>query len=231
MFSRRALIRLLVPILIEQVLGVTIGMADTIMVSSLGEHAVSSVSLVDNINVLLIQVFSALSAGGAVIAAQYIGRGDNKNANIAAKQLLYASLFITFIITSISLIFNNQILRMIYGRIDSNVMENAVIYYYITALSYPFLAIYNAGAGLFRVMGNSRVTMSISIYMNLIKITGNAIVIYGLKMGVAGAAMTTLLARIIGAIMIGVLICNKNNLIYIDKIFKLEFNMNMIKRI
>lgn len=231
MFSRRALVRLLVPIVIEQVLGVSIGMADTIMVSSLGESAVSSVSLVDNINILLIQVFTALASGGAVIAAQYIGRGDKKSANTASKQLLYASVFITLIIMTVSLIFNNQILNIIYGNIEAEVMHNARIYFFITAMSYPFLAIYNSCAGLFRAMRRSKVTMFISIWMNVINVSGNAIFIYGFHTGVAGAAIATFISRIVGSIIMLILIINKNNPIFIEKLFNPEFNFTMIKRI
>ena len=231
LFTRRALTRLLVPIVIEQVLAVSIGMADTIMVASLGESAVSSVSLVDNINILLIQIFSALASGGAVIAAQYIGRGDQKNANSAAKQLMYSSFFITLIITALSLIFNNQILSAIYQQIESDVMNNSMIYYYITALSFPFLAIYNACAGLFRAMGNSKVTMYISILMNLLNISGNAILLYGLHFGVEGAAIPTFLSRAVGAVIMLMLIRHKDNKIYIEKIFNPEIDFKMIKRI
>jgi len=231
LFTRRALTRLLVPIVIEQVLAVSIGMADTIMVASLGESAVSSVSLVDNINILLIQIFSALASGGAVIAAQYIGRGDQKNANSAAKQLMYSSFFITLIITALSLIFNNQILSTIYQQIEPDVMNNSMIYYYITALSFPFLAIYNACAGLFRAMGNSKVTMYISILMNLLNISGNAILLYGLHFGVEGAAIPTFLSRAVGAVIMLMLIRHKDNKIYIEKIFNPEIDFKMIKRI
>ena len=231
MFTRRALTRLLIPIIIEQVLAVSIGMADTIMVSSLGESAVSSVSLVDNINILLIQIFTALASGGAVIAAQYVGRGDQKNANSAAKQLMYASFFITLIITALSLIFNNQILSAIYQQLEPDVMNNAIIYYYITALSYPFLAIYNACAGLFRAMGNSKVTMYISILMNVVNISGNAILIYGLKFGVEGAAIPTLLSRVVGAVIMIVLIRHKDNKIYIERLLHPEIDFKMINRI
>ena len=231
LFPRRALTRLLVPIVIEQVLAVSIGMADTIMVSSLGESAVSSVSLVDNINILLIQIFTALASGGAVIAAQYIGRGDQKSANTAAKQLMYSSFFITLIITALSLIFNNQILRAIYQQIEPDVMNNSMIYYYITALSFPFLAIYNACAGLFRAMGNSKVTMYISILMNILNISGNAILLYGLHYGVEGAAIPTFLSRAVGAVIMLILIRHKDNKIYIEKILSPEIDFKMIKRI
>ena len=231
MFTRRALITLLIPLFIEQSLAMTIGIADTIMVSSVGEAAVSSVSLVDNINLLLSNIFTALASGGAVIVAQYIGRGDRENANTAAKQLIYASIILTIFITVVSISFNQQILRLIFGKIDADVMTNAEIYYYITAASYPFLALYNAGAALFRVMRNTKVSMFTSIIMNIISISGNAITIFIFKMGVTGAALTTLLARIVGAVIILILITNKSNIVFVEKIFKPQINFNMIKKI
>ncbi|MCL2517684.1 MAG: MATE family efflux transporter, partial [Oscillospiraceae bacterium] len=231
LFTRRALITLLIPLFIEQSLAMTIGIADTIMVSSVGEAAVSSVSLVDNINLLLSNIFTALASGGAVIVAQYIGRGDRENANTAAKQLIYASIILTIFITVVSISFNQQILRLIFGKIDADVMTNAEIYYYITAASYPFLALYNAGAALFRVMRNTKVSMFTSIIMNIISISGNAITIFIFKMGVTGAALTTLLARIVGAVIILILITNKSNTVFVEKIFKPQINFNMIKKI
>lgn len=223
--------RLIWPLVIEQFLAVTIGMADTVMVSTAGEAAVSGIALVDAINMLLIQIFAALATGGAVVASQYLGSQNREDACRSAKQLLNTITVLAVIITLFSLIFCRQILRLVFGGIEPGVMENAQIYYYLTALSYPFLAIYNAGAALYRSMGNSRISMMVSILMNLINILGNAILIYGLNWGVAGAGTGTLVSRIVAAVFMLVLIRQKDNLIFIDKISHFEFRPDMIRRI
>ena len=200
LFTRRDLIRLIIPLVIEQILGVTIGMADSVMVSSVGEAAVSGVSLVDSLNILFINIFSALATGGAVIASQYIGRQDLKNACSAAKQLLYITTLIALTVMSAALLFQRPCLS-IFGKVDTDVYENCRTYLILSALSYPFLAAYNSGAALFRAMGNSKVSMFTSLLMNLINICGNAITIYGLKWGVAGAAFASLVSRATGKLV------------------------------
>lgn len=201
MFSRKDLVRLLIPLIIEQILAVTIGMADTVMIASCGEVAVSGISLVDSINVLLINIFSALATGGAVVVAQHLGNRDQQAACRSAKQLYLSSAFIAGLLGIIALVGNRHILTLVFGHVETAVMDNAVIYFTLSAISYPFLAIYNAGAALFRSMGNSKVSMYTSILMNLINVAGNAITIYGLKMGTAGAGTATLVARVTGAVI------------------------------
>ena len=175
------------------------GAADTIMVSSVGEHAVSAVNIIDNINNLLIIAFTAMCTGGSVVVSQYIGRRDYANSRNASKQLIYIITLISLGITVIAAVFRRPIISLLYGQIEPNVMNSAALYFLITGLSYPFLALYNANAALFRAAGNSRIPMYISIMVNIINITGNSFLIYGLKLGVAGAALSTLTSRIIAA--------------------------------
>lgn len=231
MFSRKDLSRLIVPLFIEQVLAVTIGMADTIMVSSVGEAAVSAVSLVDAINILLINVFSALATGGAIVASQYLGADDPKNARKASSQLVVVTFLLASVIMVICLAANVHLLRFVFGNAEDAVMNNCKIYFIFSAISYPFLALYNAGAALFRAIGNSKVSMYISTVMNIINVAGNAILIYGFNMGVAGAAIATLAARVFGAIFITVLLKNPDNIIHIESFTKWKPDKAMIKNI
>ncbi len=205
-FDRKFLAKLLIPLVIEQILAVTIGMADTVMIASCGEAAVSGISLVDSINILLINIFSALATGGAVVVSQYIGNRDNHAACRAAKQLVLFSAIVASGLGIVALVSNRHLLGLVFGHIDADVMSNAEIYFTLSAISYPFLAIYNAGAALFRSMGNSKVSMYISVFMNLINVAGNAITIYGLDMGTAGAGTATLLSRATGAVIVFVLL-------------------------
>lgn len=230
-FTNRALVRLLVPLVVEQLLAVTIGMADTVMVTSVGEAAVSGISLVDSINILFIQVFSALAAGGAIVTAQYLGRQERSNACIAAKQLLYATTALAVAVMAVALVCHRWLLRLIFGNIDPAVMENAIVYFRLSAVSYPFLAVYNAGAALFRSMGNSKVSTLVSFLMNVVNIGGNAILIYGFGRGVAGAAVASLVSRAMAAVIMLVLVCHKSNPIHIEKVWKPELHFDMIRRI
>lgn len=199
MFSRSALQRLIVPMLLEQLLSVTMGMADTLMVSGVGEAAVSSVSLVDSINILIIQILAALATGGAVVGSQYIGRHDEGNARRSAAQLYMILAVSTLSVMVVTLLLCRPILRGVFGQIDDEVMNYAQTYFIISAISYPFIGMYNAGAALFRAQGNSRISMLASLVMNVINIAGNALLIYGFGLGVLGAALATLVGRIFAA--------------------------------
>lgn len=231
MFTRKNLIKLLVPLVIEQLLAVTVGMADTIMIAKRGEEAVSGISAVDAICVLLIGLFSALATGGAVVAAQYIGQKNRDKAREAANQLVLSVAFLSVILMVISLIANEAILHLIYGKLSPLTMQNAKTYFYIVAISFPFIAIYNAGAALFRAMGNSKISMMTSLWMNIINIVGNSMLIFGFGMGVAGAAISTLLSRMIAAIIVIYRLRNQENAICIEYNFRLGYQPEMIRRI
>jgi putative MATE family efflux protein len=206
-WDNKALVRLIGPLIIEQVLTVTMGAADTIMVSSIGEFAISGVNIIDNINNLLIIAFTALSTGGAVVVSQYIGRQDEKNASIAARQLVYITSAVSLLIMGIILPFRGFITWLFYGNVAPDVMDAATVYFLITALSYPFLAVYNACGALFRAVGNSRITMRVALLVNVMNIGGNGLFIFVLHIGVAGAALATLISRIVAAvILLGLLV-------------------------
>ena len=227
MFSNQALKKLIIPLVIEQLLVILVGFCDTIMVSSVGEAAVSAVSLVDSINVLLINVFAALGTGGAVVAAQFIGQGSLEKARFSAKQLLLITAILSLVIMGVILLFNTSILHLAFGNVDSGVMNNAETFFLVSALSYPFIALYNSGAALFRAIGNSKISMITSAIMNVINIIFNTIFIFGLKLGVLGSGLATLIARMVCCIVILKCLTNKDNndyrhwkfdLVYIKKI-------------
>lgn len=230
LFSNKDLRKLIVPLIMEQALAITVGMVDTMMVSSVGEAAVSGVSLVDMVNNLIFNILAALSTGGAVVASQYIGAGKKAEANTAAKQLIYAAVGISCGITVLIVVCRQPVLNLLFGRIEADVMHNALIYLTITALSFPFLALYNSCAALFRCMNNSRITFNVSILINLINIVGNAICVLGLRIGVAGVAIPTLVSRAVGAVILYMLLRNPKNLIHIDK-EKYILQWGMVKRI
>ena len=231
MFTRKDLIKLIVPLIIEQMLGVTVGIADSIMVARVGEAAVSGVSLVDTINVLLIGLFGALATGGAVVSAQFLGHKEAKAACVAGEQLIAIILALSFVLTAVASLFGNTALNLIFGGVDAEVMTNARTYLFYSALSYPFIAVYSASSALFRSMGNSKVSMIISFIMNLINIIGNAILIFGFDMGVAGAAIATLLSRMFAAATMFILLKNEKHPIHIEAIRSFRINTVMIKRI
>lgn len=202
MFSRRELSALIWPLVIEQFLAIFVGMADIVMVSSLGEACVSGVSLVDSINVLLVQVFAALGTGGAVVVSQFVGRGDGKSASRTARQLIYVTVIIALIMTLLCLALHTVILRTIFGKIDEPVMKASQTYFLITILALPGLALYNSSSAIFRAQGDSRTPMLISLIVNVLNVIGNAIFLYALGSGVEGVALPTLISRTGGAILL-----------------------------
>jgi putative MATE family efflux protein len=231
LFSNAALRALIIPLVIEQILAITIGMADTMMVSVVGEAAVSGVSLVDSINVVLIQVFAAIAIGGSIVASQYIGRNDHANARSAARQLIYSSTGIALIITALALPLSGQILGMIYGNIEADVMENAQKYFVMTVASYPFLALTNAGTSIYRVVGKTRVTMYVSVVMNVVHLIGNVIAIYMLNWGAMGAGVSTLITRITGALIVILLLRKPGQIMFMDKLHRIKLEFGMIKQL
>ena len=231
LFSRSALLRLIIPLVIEQLLLMTVGMADTVMVTTSGEAAVSGVSLVDNINNLIIQVFSALSTGGAVVVSQYLGRQDVDNAKSAAKQLLYAMTALSVLLMAAALLFRQHILALIFGHVEADVMASALVYFLLTAAAYPFMGVYNAGAALFRAMGNSKVSMFCSLIINIINIAVNAVFIYGFHMGAAGAGIGTLVSRVAAAVIIMALLNHPDHVVRVEGLLRFEFRGAIVKRI
>ena len=202
LFTRQQLIALLLPLIAEQALSVTIGLADTLMVSSVGEAAVSGVSLVDSFNTLMIQIMSALATGGAVVTSQYIGRQEPKDAKNAAAQILFILSSFSLLVAAVVVVGRHAILQGIFGSIDADVMRYAETYFLLSALSYPFIGLYNAGAALFRAQGNSKISMLSSLVMNVVNIGGNAVLIYGFGMGVLGAALASLVSRAVSCLVV-----------------------------
>jgi putative MATE family efflux protein len=231
-WDNAALFRLLWPLIVEQILNVTIGIADTVMVSTVGETAVSGVSLVDAINVLLVIAFGALATGGSVVVSQYIGRKDPKNASRASKQLMYVSVFVSLIIMGFALCTYRVLLRLIYGELAPEVLSAAETYFWLSALSYPFLAVYNAAASLFRSMGNSRITMLVALLVNGLNIFGNGLLIFGFHLGVAGAAIATLVSRAAAAAVLScLLLSRRTGPVSLVGLSKIHLDPAMMRRI
>ena len=199
--------------MLEQVLSITVGLADTIMVSSVGEAAVSGVSLVDMLNVLIINVFAALATGGAVVVAQLLGARQNRHACSAARQLYFVVTCISVTLSIIVMLVRTPLLRLLFGSIEPDVMDSALTYLTVSVFSYPVLAIYNAGAALFRAQGNSRVSMWIAGLINLVNLIGNSLLIFVLKWGVAGAALSSVLSRGAAAVVITVLLTHTEHIV------------------
>ena len=225
LFSQKDLLRLAGPLLIEQFLAVTVGMADTMMVSRCGEAAISGVSLVDMINNLIIVLFAALATGGAVVVSQYLGAREQKKADASAGQLILLSAILGTVVAVLCILFARPMISACYGSIDADVLDAGVLYLKITALSYPFLALYNAGAALFRSMGNSKISMQISILMNIINIVGNAVCIFGFKMGVDGVAWPSVVSRVIAAALILGRCYQKGHALTVPKTVRLDTGM------
>ncbi|SHO52349.1 MATE family efflux transporter [Anaerocolumna xylanovorans] len=231
LFSNKELWNLMIPLVIEMALTLLVGMMDSIMVSSAGEAAVSGVSLVDTLMQLLIYVFAALATGGAVVAGQYLGNQKVDRARDAAGQLIWFSGLLSVLIAAAVLISKDMLLQVLFGKISIEVHDNADTYLMIVACSIPAIAIYEAGAAIFRTMGNSGITMRISLIMNVLHTIGNATLIYGFSMGTKGAAISTLISRTFAAVMITLLLLNKNQQLHIEKTFRYRFDRGLVKKI
>ncbi|MBQ0065456.1 MAG: MATE family efflux transporter [Firmicutes bacterium] len=224
MFSNQALRKMLIPLFFEQFLVMLVGLADTFIISYAGEAAVSGVSLVNMFNTIFIYLFTALAAGGAVVISQYIGNQNKKLSNESSSQLLMFSAVFSVFMMIFVLVIKNAVLTMLFGHVEEAVMEAAQTYLRISAYSYPALAVYNAGAALYRSMGKTSVTMYISIFSNVINVVGNCIGVYVLHAGVAGVAYPSLLARLFSAGVITVLCFKQTNAVYYEK--EMVFNWN-----
>ena len=231
LFSNADLKQLIVPLLIEQLLAIAVGMADSIMVSSDGEAAVSSVSLIDTIFILLINMFTAIATGGAVVCGQYIGKKRPHKACEAADQLLLVTTALSVVIMAAVYLLKPFILHVVFGNITAEVERNCNIYLMIVAASIPFLAVYNGCAAIFRAQGDSKTPMKISIVMNLINISGNALLVYALKFGVDGVAIPTLLSRMYAAVAAFVLVHNKRYPVRCSYPVKVKPDFHMLKKI
>lgn len=208
LFSNRSLIKLIIPLIIEQGLTILVGMADSVMVSAVGEAAISGVSLVDMIAAVILVLFSALATGGAVITSQLLGAKNLEKARRSAGQLILMATALGILIMVPCLIFSEELLMLCFGTIEADVKEAGLLYLRITALSFPFLALYNAGAAIFRSVGNSKVSMQVSLVMNVINVAGNAFCIFVLHWGVAGVAVPTLVSRLVAGVYMMVKVAN-----------------------
>ncbi len=233
-FSNQALWALILPLIAEQLLAILVGVADTMMVSGVGDSAVAAVSMVDILSLLFIQFFSAMCTGGAIVAAQYLGNKDQKNACHAARQLLLFTLLLSTSISLAVIFFHRQVIGLMDDGSDPAVFEQACTYLLITACSYPVLGIYNGGAGLLRSMGDSKSSMRASLVMNFINIAGNALLIHPCGLGVAGAAIATLTSRVVCSLLIVRLLFRQNKPIHLPALHTPGFfrlDPGMVKRI
>lgn len=231
LFSNRDLMKLIVPLFVEQFLAIFVGLADSVMVASVGEAAVSAVSLIDTIMVLLINIFTALATGGAIVAGQAIGRKKTEDGCEAVEQTLLFSAVFSLVIMAIVYAGKWFILHVVFGQIEPDVMRNCNIYLMIVTASIPFLAVYNAGAAMYRAMGDSKTPMLMSLAMNGMNIVGNGILLYGLGWGVEGAAIPTTVSRAFAGIWMLFLIRNGNKMLHARTILGIRFNWKVLKKI
>lgn len=230
-FSNKDLIRLIIPILVEQLLTLLVGIADTLMVSYAGDAAVSGVSLVNQLNNVFIFIFGAVASGGAVVASQYVGREDRENGIDAASQLVMLTAVISLASMAGAILFRTPLLGLLFGRVEADVMDACVTYLVISALSFPALAIYNSVSALFRSMSKTRAIMNVSIAMNIINVVGNAIGIFALHAGVAGVAVPSLISRMFAAAVMLALAFRRDNTLYLRLRQVFAWDGRMVRRI
>ena len=231
MFTNRQLIALMWPLLLEQLLAITVGLADSLMVATVGDAAISAVSLVDSISNLMIYIFSAMATGGAAVAGQYIGQRQKEDACNAGQQLIALLGAVSIFFVALLYLFRTQILTVMFGHIEPDVMAATNTYYLYVMASIPGIALYNGGAALFRTMGHSDVSLKVSLLMNSINVIGNAVLIFGFGMDVAGVAIPTLVSRTVAAIVILSLLFNRDLMLHLSDIRGFHLNMRLMKNI
>lgn len=230
-FSNKDLWTMIIPLFLEQLLVMLVGLADTLIVSYVGEAAVSGVSLVNQFNMIFLYLFMALSSGGAVVISQYIGKKENKNAGKSASQLMMFATVFSLLIAVLVLVRKEQMLYLLFGKVENSVMNVCITYLKISAYSYPALAIYHSGAAIYRSLGKTNVTMYISVISNIINVIGNIIGVFVVNAGVAGVAWSSLIARTFSAIAITILCFQKKNTIYYKWRWILQCDIACLKRI
>ncbi len=230
-FTNRELITLIAPLVVEQFFAITVGLADSLMVATVGDAAISAVSLVDSISNLMIYIFSAMAAGGAAVAGQYIGRREQDNANDAGQHLVALLCVTSLGIVALAYLFKRVILTAVFGQIDADVMAATNKYYSIVMASIPGIALYNGGAAIFRTMGRSDVSLKVSLLMNGINVGGNALLIFGFHMDVAGVAIPTLVSRTVAAAVILALLFNDALPLHLSDVRAFRFRPRLLKNI
>ena len=231
LFSRNDLVRLIIPLIVDQFLQVAVGLSDSIMVARVGEAAVSGVSLVDTVMLLIINIFTALATGGAVIAGQYLGRKDPKTGCEATAQLFNFTFLFSIFIMILGYLGQNVILYHVFGKIEPEVMKDSRTYLLIVPSSIPMIAMYNAGAAIFRAMGNSHIAMKTSLLMNSINVFGNALLIFGFHCGVEGVAIPTVVSRGVACVVILILLNNQEHELHILHPYPFKIKWNVLKKI
>jgi putative MATE family efflux protein len=231
LFTRKDLTHLIFPLLIEQFLMMLVGIADTFVVSYAGEAAVSGVSLVNSFNTVFIYLFTALTSGGAVVISQYIGSKNDGMAGEASSQLLTVSVICSAAITAVTLVFSRQLLRLLFGNVESDVMDACETYLLISAYSYPAIAVYDAGAALYRSIGRTSVTMYISAAANVINIAGDVVGVFVLHSGVAGVAYPSLISRAFSAVVVTALCFSSRHSVVYRRKWIFEWNGGMLKKV
>ena len=231
MFTNRALVSLMWPLLLEQMLAIAVGLADSLMVATVGDAAISAVSLVDSISNLMIYIFSAMATGGAAVAGQYIGQRQKEDACNAGQQLIALLGAVSVFFVALLYLFRTQILTVMFGHIEPDVMAATNTYYLYVMASIPGIALYNGGAALFRTMGHSDVSLKVSLLMNSINVIGNAVLIFGFGMDVAGVAIPTLVSRTVAAVVILSLLFNRDLMLHLSDIRGFHLNMRLMKNI
>ena len=231
LFSRNDLVRLIIPLIVDQFLQVAVGLSDSIMVARVGEAAVSGVSLVDTVMLLIINIFTALATGGAVIAGQYLGRKDPKTGCEATAQLFNFTFLFSIFIMILGYLGQNVILYHVFGKIEPEVMKDSRTYLLIVLSSIPMIAMYNAGAAIFRAMGNSNIAMKTSLLMNSINVFGNALLIFGFHRGVEGVAIPTVVSRGVACVVILILLNNQEHELHILHPYPFKIKWNVLKKI
>lgn len=231
LFDNKKLAALLIPLALDQLLNSFMGTVDTLVVSNLGSAAISAVSLVDSINVLIVQAFFALATGGTVVCSHYLGCDREGHAKEAARQLVFITFIMSLIIAAACLILNGPILALIFGDVEQAVMDNARKYFFFSAISYPFIALYDDGSSILRAQENSKLPMQISVIANILNVILNLLFVWVFHWGVSGSAAATMLARMFSMLAVIIKLRNQELKIFLRNYLSIRPDWGEIKKI
>ncbi|MNW35359.1 MATE family multidrug exporter [compost metagenome] len=227
----KQIIAIIIPILVDQAFIILMSLLNTAMVSSSGVAAVSAVSMVDSLNIFLINVFVAVATGGTVIVAQYKGSGNLEMVSRAASQAISAVAILSILLSSFVIVFHTPTLNLLFGNADADVLQNAKIYLIGSCISYPFIAIFQAVSGVLRGVAETRACLRLSLIMNLTFLGLNVLLITIFNMGVRGLIISMILARVLGMVTSLIYLLKYNQTLRFKIKNALSIDFSMLKKI
>jgi len=223
----RQVIAIIIPLFFDQLFNGIISMLNTAMISSSGTAAVAAVSMVDSLNVIMLNIFIGIATGGTVIVAQYYGAGKAESVTKAAGNAVAAVIFSAVIISIVLTGFHDSVLTLLFKSAEPDVFANAKIYLIGSALSYPFVSVIDAISGVLRGIGNSKSYFWLSLIKNGSNLLFNIIFLKIFNFGIIGLILSIILSRFLGmcCAFIYIRLLNRQIVLHFRDLLKIDCKM------